>query len=200
MSAILTIVARGLGALAVIVVVSGFTPLPNLLARALEPSPQRKHADAIVVLGADANRDGTPGVESVLRLIEGLLLYREGLAPLIVLSGGSDVAGRLVLGVRLGTPRAAFLPIDGARTTRDEARLVARRLRPNGTRSVLLVSGGQHLPRASRLFVREGLEVLPVPADVVAVTAGAPEHRLRLVRSVMEQLVARLYNTMGDHL
>jgi uncharacterized SAM-binding protein YcdF (DUF218 family) len=110
------------------------------------------------------------------------------------------VEQRLGFATDLGIGRPHLIAVTGARTTRDEARLIAERLRPLGAKSILLVTSGQHMPRASRFFEREGLVVFPVPANVVAPFSGRPGDRLSLIRDVTEQLIARIYNVLLDRL
>ena len=84
------------GAGVVIFVVSAFTPVPNVMDHWLSVPARIEPADAIVVLAAGIDEDGTLTINSMRRVLRGIALYKEGLAPLLVLSGPrARAAGRL---------------------------------------------------------------------------------------------------------
>src|ERR1700722_7682641 len=63
------------------------TSLPNIAGHRLEVRDNLSPADAIVVLGAGMMADGSLNDQSMRRLLHGLLLYKDGYAPLIVFTG-----------------------------------------------------------------------------------------------------------------
>src|SRR6266849_1994986 len=70
---------------------SAFTPLANLLGYWTSVPAQLQPADAIVVLGSGG--PVPPGIldgSSLRKALYGIRLYREGLAPLLILSGSAD--------------------------------------------------------------------------------------------------------------
>src|SRR4051812_43569822 len=73
--------AIGLAAFAVI----AYTPAMAHVAWSLSPVTSPAPADAIVVLGAGAAPDGTLSDQSLRRLVGGLVLFRRGLAPRVIL-------------------------------------------------------------------------------------------------------------------
>jgi uncharacterized SAM-binding protein YcdF (DUF218 family) len=92
-------------------------------------------------------------------------LYREGRAPLLLLSGGgrrTEPEARIMRHMALarGVPETALLIEPVSRDTLENARECARLLRPRGLVSIVLVSDWTHLPRASLLFRRAGLRVM----------------------------------------
>ena len=98
------------------------------------------------------------------RLECGIRLYREGAAPLLLLSGGgsgpvpeAEIMQRIALS--RGVPERALLVETRSDNTVENAREAARLLRPRGVREVLLVSDRSHLPRAALLFHLAGLRV-----------------------------------------
>ena len=141
-------------------------------------------ADAIVVLGAGASRDGLLSDQSLRRLIGGLTLYRRGLAPRVIVLGPAyqgrgpvEAEIRATLARDIGVPAAALVVEGRGLTTRHEAALAAARLRETGGRRILLVTGAQHMPRARLLFERAGLEVIPAPVVEISPAvraAGGP--------------------------
>lgn len=185
---------------------AAFTPLPNLLARSGSTSPRREPAEAIVVLAGGLQPDGLLSDLSLRRALQGIVLHREGLAPLLVLLGEARGQGpaearvRAELARQLGLSPQVILTEAGARTTREEAARIRALLRPLGVRRILLVTDSQHMARAQALFERAGFEVLPAPADDFSSAAVAPEERLRLVRRIAQEFVARLYYRIAGYL
>jgi uncharacterized SAM-binding protein YcdF (DUF218 family) len=114
-------------------------------------------ADAIVVLGCKSAR--------LRRRVEcGVRLYREGAAPVLLLSGGgrgpepeAEIMRRIAL--TGGVPPAALLIEPNSRDTVGNARETALLLRTHGLRTVVLVSDHAHLPRAALLFRLAGVAV-----------------------------------------
>ena len=103
------------------------TQLPNRLAAWLETPSRIEPADAIVVLGGGGVwSDGELSNISLRRALQGVRLYRRGLAPVVVFSGApsrthpTEAAARASLARELGLPPEAILTEGGSFTTRDE--------------------------------------------------------------------------------
>ena len=128
-------------------------------------------ADAIVVLGA-AQYSGRPSPVLQARLDHALALYRRGLAPRVILTGGtapgdrtSEAAvGRSYLR-RAGVPATAMLMEAEGRTTRASLTAVAAVAGPLAIRRVILVSDPFHLLRARTIARRLGFEAVTSPAQ-----------------------------------
>lgn len=181
-----------------------FTPLPNLIYGVLvPPAPPLEPAAAIVVLGAGADGDVLK-TASLRRALGGVVLFRHGLAPLLVMLGPgrepSEAAVRVRLAQDLGVPPAALLADSRGLTTRDEARVSWEDLAPRGVRKILLVTGSQHMPRAAALFRRVGFEVVPAPVDDVPSGVQRPQARLELCSALFRELLARAYNRLAGYL
>ncbi len=183
-----------------------FTPLPNALRRWLRIPAQLAPAEAIVVLGGGVSPDGMLSASSLRRALQGIMLYRQGLAPLLVFLGPGSPEGpveadtRAALAHQLGVAPAAILTETGARTTREEAIRVAALLRPRGIRRMLLVTDAHHLRRAQPLFAHVGFEVLAAPVEDLSNAATTPEGRLALMRLTLEELAAELYYWIAGYL
>lgn len=115
-------------------------------------------ADAIVVLGC------APSARLSRRVERGVRLYRQGTAPILLLSGGgrravpeAEIMRRVALAA--GVPEAAMLIEPSSRDTLGNARETLQLLRARRLRSVVLVSDRTHLPRAALLFRFSGIEV-----------------------------------------
>lgn len=121
-------------------------------------------AGAIVVLGA-AQYDGRPSPVLAARLQHGLDLYRRGLAPIIVVTGGRQegdtyteaTSGYNWLRAR-GVPDEAIRKEVQGRTTYESLSAAAAFLEDEGIDEVLLVTDGYHALRVAGIAEEVGLE------------------------------------------
>jgi uncharacterized SAM-binding protein YcdF (DUF218 family) len=135
---------------------------------------QRRPVDAIVVLGA-AQYNGRPSPVLRARLDHALDLYTEGLAPLIVVTGGvgrGDTTSEAIVGRRYlvshDVPLEAVVAMPRGRSTMVSMTAVAVWLRRRGDRRVLLVSDPFHMFRLRLEARRTSLEAYTSP------TASSP--------------------------
>lgn len=158
-------VARGVAGLAATLVVT--------LAVAVDRFGQvdsARRAQAVVVLGARVEPDGRPSTTLQLRVEHAARLWREGVAPVLLFSGGVGEAGVAEAEVAaraaqaLGVPAGACVVEAASHDTAQNARFSARILRAHGWTDVVVTSDPYHLLRARQLFRREGLEVETSPA------------------------------------
>ena len=110
------------------------------------------------------------------RVAVGIALYREGAAPLIVMSSGgagpiSEAAVMRDLARNAGIPETVLMLEPESGNTFENAANTARLLHEAGKRRVVLVSDRVHLPRATRMFRQAGLDVVGV--------AGVPASSMR---------------------
>jgi uncharacterized SAM-binding protein YcdF (DUF218 family) len=132
---------------------------------------QRRPVDAIVVLGA-AQYNGRPSPVFRARLDHALDLYREGLAPLVVVTGGvgrgdttsEAIVGRRYLVAHDVLPDAVVAQPQG-RSTMTSMTAVAVWLRGRGHRRVLLVSDPFHTFRLRLEARRTRLEAFTSPTE-----------------------------------
>jgi uncharacterized SAM-binding protein YcdF (DUF218 family) len=130
----------------------------------------RRNADCILVLGR-ALRHDQPTAVFRARLERAARLYREGLAPRVIVAGGltgdatrtEAEAGREVL-VAAGVPSAAILLEDQSRHTLENLFHARQTLRELRLRTVLLVSDRLHIARAEAYARGFGLDVTSSPA------------------------------------
>jgi DUF218 domain len=73
--------------------VTAFTPLAHVVDLWMAVEPRLVPSDAIVVLAASVSPSGMLSTESSRRTNLGIDLYRRGLAPLLILLGGSRGSG-----------------------------------------------------------------------------------------------------------
>lgn len=199
-------VARALGVVALLGLASLLTPVWNWAAASVKSDVRLDRADAIVVLGSSAYADGTLNSGSLRRAIHGITLLNGGMAPRIVFTGAPVSAGVTEAAIReqlardLRVPAEAVLADDRPRTTREEARVVAERLRPLGAMRILLVTGGGHMGRARRLFEQQGFTVLPAPVNEAPFASIVAEDRFQLARIVIGEVMARTYYRLAGYL
>lgn len=130
---------------------------------------QRRPVDAIVVLGA-AQYNGRPSPVLRARLDHALTLYREGLAPSVVVTGGigdgdrvsEATVGRQYL-VLQGVPDTAVVVRPEGRSTLSSIRSVADWAAGRGATRVLLVSDPFHMLRLRLEAGRTGLQGFTSP-------------------------------------
>jgi len=147
-----------------------FLAFPLLLMMFFGPTDYRRAADAAVVFGARAYADGSPSRALADRVRTGVVLWREGLVPRLVFSGGPgdgsvhETEAMRRLAVSLGVPEEAILLDRDGLCTAATARNLRRIAGVQGFERILAVSHAFHLPRIKMAFRREGLEVCTVPA------------------------------------
>jgi uncharacterized SAM-binding protein YcdF (DUF218 family) len=173
--------------------VAAFTPLANRLNIWMAGVATLEPADAIVVLGrGGADTDGVLTNRSLRRTLYGIDLYRDGLAPVLALSGSAEeIHARERLAQGLGVPSGAILRVASTNTTRAEAEQLSRLLLPLGRRRILLIADPIDMPRARAVMERAGFTVLPAPT--AATGPSDPESRLGLLRDIVSELAGWLY-------
>ena len=141
-------------------------------------------ADAIVVLGA-AQYNGVPSPIFKARLDHAIDLFKEGVAPKLVLTGGKvpgdrtteAEAGRMYA-ISKGVPSDAILVENQSRTTLESLRSVSQILRDHDLRSAVFVSDRTHMLRVLRIAHDQGIEAFGSPTRTSPIDTSASE-RLR---------------------
>ena len=154
-------------------------------------------ADAIVVLGAKVNADGSPSQALYDRTRTACLLYHKGLAGRLVMSGGQgsdepvcETRVMRQIALDMGVPDEAIILDGEGRSTRATIRSTARLAERHGWRRVLAVSHDYHLSRIHLLARRAGLEVYTVPAEETRPLLAKPQF-------VQRELAAWLWYCFG---
>ena len=156
----------------------------TLLVRSLEwrylPTGEIPQADAIVLLGGGTAPQSFPRTTAELngagdRLLLAAELYRQGKAPVILVSGGnvswvdsqSSNPAKEMTGILnvMGVPSSAIWQEDQSQNTYQNAVFYARILKEKQITRVILVTSAMHMPRSVGLFRKQGIEVIPAPAD-----------------------------------
>lgn len=130
---------------------------------------EARPADVIVILGAAAYR-GRPSPVLRARLDHGLDLYRRGLAPRILTTGGAggdpdfteSEVGRNYL-IRRGVPSEAVILEPEGESTAYSTAAAAEIMRRMGLKSCIVVSDGYHVFRVKKFLESHGLAVFGSP-------------------------------------
>ena len=140
-------------------------------------------AEVIVVLGA-AQYDGTPSPQLAARLDHTLDLWEDGVAPLLMVTGGKLPADRFTEAeasrtylIERGVPESAILREDVGRNTYESLDEAADVLAAEGLDEVVLVTDPYHSLR-SRLIAEEvGLDASLSPTPTTVVTGWSSFRR-----------------------
>ena len=155
-------------------------------------------ADAIIVLGAAAY-DAKPSPVFEERIRHGIDLYKRGMAPTLIFTGGyggsgarfseSQVARRYAL--RQGVPEKAILIESLSRNTHENLRQASLLMQQHNLHSVIIVSDPLHMARALR--ISRGL-------GVRAVGSPTPTSRFRTFATRWRFLLQEVYVFHRDRL
>lgn len=166
---------------------------------------QARPADAIVILGA-AQYDGRPSPVLKARLDHGIALYRKGLAPHLVVTGGrgtGDTTTEAAVGrryaIRRGVPARAILVEDVGRTTDESMDGVARLMREHRLERAVLVSDPFHMLRLDILARRHGIRAWTSPTRTSPIGTSSAEAWQYMLAESMKVPAALVLTEMGGH-
>ncbi len=173
--------------LAAFVVVAGYYAVSLVQVYATGRSDQVEQArpvDAIVVLGA-AQYDGRPSPQLAARLDHVVTLYEDGVAPLIVVTGGKQPEDRFTEAessaqylIERGVPSTAIIMEASGSTTSESMAGTADLLDQRGLDQVVIVTDPYHALRARLIAQEAGLTayVSPTPTSVIRGGSSARRH------------------------
>jgi uncharacterized SAM-binding protein YcdF (DUF218 family) len=174
-------------------------PLPKLaswLARPLLVEEDVRPRPFIVVLCGGCRFNGRLSESTCARVEHGVRLFDKGLAPRLILSGGRWAPHRPACAPRmkalarsLGVPADAIIAEDRSTRTAENAREVARLLRTEGARAIVLVTSALHMRRAKLCFEKKGLEVSCAPTPGI----GTGRHASLVVKEVLHEYLGLAY-------
>jgi len=195
-----------------------FSPLPLLVDEPLVVNEIPENAAAIVCLGGGTIQ-GYPGASGWHRIALSLRLYRAGLAPLVIFSGGAGYPGRPEAEIYADAARSLGLPADVIRLEAHSASTIEhpRRLQESGvlkdlgglSAPLLLVTSPYHGRRVRAVFERAGYTKVHVvtamgrtPAWLEDEASRTPGQRLweriyRLLYSAREWTALGYYKVRG---
>lgn len=152
---------------------------------------EARRADAIIVLGA-AQYSGRPSPVLRARLDHAIDLWKQGLAPVLVLTGGTgagDTTSEAAVGrryaIKQGIPAGAIHMENEGRTTMESLQGVADLGELDDRSTVILVSDPFHMLRLSILVRRLGMTPLTSPTR----TSPISENRTQALRYILSESV-----------
>ena len=139
-------------------------------------------ADVIVMLGGGIGERPQRAAE----------LFREGVAPRIIVSGAGDTVGNKLMLVNRGVPPEAIELEPDSKTTRQNAQFTIPRLRAEGARRVILVTSWYHSRRALNCLRHygPGIEFFSRPSYFAA--SRSEWHRNRMGHFIRSEYVKLL--------
>ncbi len=153
---------------------------------------ERRPADAIVVLGA-AQYDGRPSPVFEARLEHAVALWKAGIAPHFVVTGGklpgdrtTEAAVARAYAIAHGVPPEAIFGEDQAHNTLSSLAAVATLMRDRGLGSAVIVSDPTHMLRALRMAEDLGIDAWGSPTTNSPL-AGDPA---RMAQATLHELGA----------
>jgi uncharacterized SAM-binding protein YcdF (DUF218 family) len=165
---------------------------------------QRGPADAIVVLGA-AQYNGRPSPVLKARLDHALELYRAGLAPTVVVTGGignGDRISEATVGHRYlrarQVPDSAIVVRPDGRTTDESMRSVGEWMHDREFTRMILVSDPFHMARLRLEARRTGLRVLTSPTRTSPIAPGSRTEVGYFALEALKLPVAAFHLTFGN--
>ncbi len=168
-----------------------------------------ERADIIIVLGAGLRKDGRPGPDLARRSRRGAELWREGIAPFVLCTGGqseyyprTEAAACREIMLAAGLPDAAILREERSRSTEENAIYSKRLLDELGLSRIVLISDSYHMLRAGWLFDKNGIATFasPVPASRIRGALVYPSAVAREFIAFNWQLFKEAFNIPLTHI
>ena len=165
---------------------------------------EARPATAIVVLGA-AQYVGRPSPVLRARLDHAIALWRAGLAPRMIFTGGrgdgdttSEAAVSRRYALRRGVPDSAIVLENTGRTTRESLQGVAAIMNGQSRRDVILVSDPFHMLRLSILARRLGLNPLTSPTRTSPISKSRDQTWRYVVNESLKVPVVYLFERSAE--
>ncbi|MBE9046053.1 YdcF family protein [Pleurocapsales cyanobacterium LEGE 10410] len=169
----------------VILITAGNAKVANQLIASLEqqylPQENMPQAEAIVILGGATRNQESPRIIPDMndrgdRLLYGAKLYKDGLAPQIILTGGriqwyggdsSEAESMAKILELMGIPREAMILESRSLNTYENAVFTKEILERKNIKQILLVTSAAHMPRSLAIFKKQGINAIAAPADFI---------------------------------
>jgi uncharacterized SAM-binding protein YcdF (DUF218 family) len=174
--------------------------IPDRLLAPLLLDDSSARADAIVVLGAGVIGQCVPNLNGMRRALLGARLFRDGRAPLLVITGGSrgehcpvaDSMAQLLL--ESGIPADKILLERQSLNTHENGERTAPLLRDRNVSRILLVTDRLHMRRAAGVFRHLGFTVEP---SAVPIYEGHVDNVSMLLAGIREAAALAYYRLRG---
>jgi len=152
-------------------------------------------SDAIAVLGA-AEYAGKPSPVFQARLDHAAELYKQGLAPFLITTGGTHpgekfsegAVGKMYL-VKKGIPTEKIIVDEESLTTRENIERIAEISREKNFQKIIIVSDPFHMYRSLLLAEKSNIEALPSPTRKSPIS----ENRWLEIRYMLRETVLSIF-------
>lgn len=179
----------------IILVTAGNSQVGNNLTASLEqqylPQANIPNVDAIVILGGATRNNEPPRIlpdmsERGDRLLYGAKLYKDGVAPQIILTGGriqwyggesSEAESMATLLELMEVPRSAMILESKSLNTHENAVFTKKILEQKDLKQIALVTSAIHMPRSLAIFRKEGIDAVAAPTDFIISDRNLKQHR-----------------------
>lgn len=179
--------------------------LVTSLERQYLPQKNMPTAEAIVVLGGATRNQEFPRILPDLndrgdRILYAVKLYKDGAAPLILLTGGriqwygrdsSEAESMAEIIEVMGVPRDAILLESRALNTYENAVYSKEILDRRNIDKIILVTSASHMPRSLAIFKKQGINAIPAPTDFLVSDRNLTENKF----STESQILSFFPNT-----
>jgi uncharacterized SAM-binding protein YcdF (DUF218 family) len=201
----------GVVVLSLVLLVVAYTPIIAGPAHSLiRNDPLPRSADAIMVLSAGTNDDGTLSSQALDRLLSGLELFNRGVAPVLMVSREAYIVGGHIVTSRRDQERivslssgalAKLVVVGITHSTHDEAIRARDVFRANRWKRIVLVTSPFHTRRACGTFEQAGVVVSCAASDsrdMAVRELSAPDDRVRAFQIwIYEVLGSIRYRQLG---
>lgn len=164
-----------------------------------------RHADVIIVLGCNVEGDNGPSPCVKARTAHAADLYKQGLAPVVIASGGpTDEHGPTESSVlemlleRQGVPASAIIQENRALNTIQNIGNSQAIMRAHNWNTAILVTEPFHINRASLIAHDAGLTVYPSPAVNSENWDGFEVRVFHLARDALSLMLYQVKSVVGQ--
>jgi len=134
--------------------------------------------DSIVVLGGGTRPKIPPRPwyevnDAGSRILYGARLWKQGKAPLLIVSGGRaqwlgeggnpEAEDMAAIAMEMGVPKDAIVQEGKSLNTYENAKYIKEILQKRKLKKILLVTSAWHMPRSVAIFKQLGIDVVPAP-------------------------------------
>lgn len=179
----------------------------SIMTYPLKYSETPKKADVVIVLGSGLKKDGTLGKIAQSRVARGVELWKEGIAPLILMTGGpvhgdtTRIESKVMAAyaVTLGVPEESILTETNSTSTRENAEFSKLVMDVHQIQTADIVTSRFHSRRSCQVFHNEQINVtcIAVDNDQAGFTFG---NRLNLAVSIFREYLATAYYSLKGYL
>jgi len=188
-------------ACSIFIFLSTFTGLNDLMVKPLIRDEAPQKADVIIILGGGVLKDTRTLPWGVVeRIQKGVELYKQGIAPKIIVTGGlvafnsyaeSEIMAPYVR--QLGVPTGDVIEEDRAKDTYSNALYSHQILEKNGWAKAIVVTSDFHTQRACHVFRQQEISITCAAAHKNPSFDRSAFRNLNDMQSIIREYAATIY-------